>query len=168
VKKIVQKENKVLREKAKEVALDDISSAKIQNTISDMRESLSGEYDGVAIAAPQIAESLRIFVISKKLLEKSEGIKIENDVFINPVITKMSGDKKLMDEGCLSVRPWYGKVRRASRTIISAYNESGEKFEMEGVGLVSQVFQHETDHLDGILFTDKAKDLVEITPKEND
>jgi peptide deformylase len=67
-----------------------------------------------------------------------------------------------MTEGCLSVRPLYGKVRRATRATIEAYNENGKKFTKEGVGLLAHIFQHETDHLNGILFIDKAKNLQEI------
>jgi len=166
--KIVQNGHKILREKAKLVPISDINKPKIQNIIKDMRDSLSQEYDGVAIAAPQIAVSLRIFVISKKIIEEAYKLKIDNDVFINPVITKISRDKKIMEEGCLSVRPWYGKVRRASKAMIEAYNERGEKFEMLGSGLLAQIFQHETDHLEGILFTDKAKDLIEIKPEDHE
>jgi len=79
-RKIVQKDNPVLRQKAKAVPLDKINSPEIQEIIGDMKNSLAGEYDGVAIAAPQIAESLRIFVISKKILEETEKIKIENEI----------------------------------------------------------------------------------------
>jgi peptide deformylase len=67
-----------------------------------------------------------------------------------------------MEEGCLSVRPLFGKVRRATRATIEAYNEHGEKFTMEGSGLLAHVFQHETDHLEGVLFIDKAKNLREV------
>ena len=86
-------------------------------------------------------------------------------VFINPIIKKISKDRKLMVEGCLSVRPMYGKVRRATRVTIEAYNEHGHKFVKEGTGLLAHIFQHETDHLDGVLFIDKAKDLEEILPE---
>ena len=67
-----------------------------------------------------------------------------------------------MEEGCLSVRPLFGKVRRATRATVEAYNERGEKFTMEGTGLLAHVFQHEIDHLEGVLFIDKAKNLREI------
>ncbi len=72
-----------------------------------------------------------------------------------------------MDEGCLSVRPIYGKVRRATRATIEAYNEKGEKFIMNGVVLVAHIFQHETDHLEGVLFIDKAKNIREEPKWEN-
>lgn len=176
MKKIVQTENKVLREVAKEVPVVEIKSEKIQSILNDMHESLAGEKDGVALAAPQIAVSLRIFVISPIAYQYSkedstdpEQISKNNKlVFINPKITWKSKDSKKMDEGCLSVRPWYGKVKRSSRAIVEAYDENGEGFEMEGRGLMAQIFQHEIDHLDGILFIDKAKDLKEIDLEKND
>ena len=71
-------------------------------------------------------------------------------------------DKKFMDEGCLSVRPFYGKVRRATKATVEAYNEEGKKFTFGGSGLLANIFQHEIDHLDGILFIDKAKDINEV------
>lgn len=170
---IVQKGNKTLREIAKEVPVDSITKPKIQKIIKDMSEALDSQYDGVAIAAPQIDVSLRIFVVSGKVFDEdfirgtkpTDNFKIkkhpENMVFINPVFIKISKDKKLMDEGCLSVRPIYGKVRRATRATIEAYNEKGKKFTMDGSGLLAHIFQHEYDHLDGILFIDKAKDMHE-------
>ena len=71
-----------------------------------------------------------------------------------------------MSEGCLSVRPLYGKVRRATRASVEAYDKNGKKFKMDGTGLLAHIFQHENDHLDGILFIDKAKDIHESTPEE--
>jgi peptide deformylase len=169
MKKIVQKGNKTLRLTAKDVLVDQITSSKIQEILSDMQSSLSGEKDGVALAAPQIDVSLRIFIVSPiayEGLQKKIPEKDRNFIFINPKIIKQSTDKKLMEEGCLSVRPWYGKVRRSSRVTVEAYNGDGEKFQMEGSGLIAQIFQHEIDHLDGILFVDKAKDLIEINMEE--
>lgn len=175
VVKIIQKENKTLRKIAKEVLVSDIKKPKIKKILNDMNEALDGEYDGVALAAPQIDISLRIFIVSGKIFDENfvrghktlDRVKARpNLVFINPVIRKISRDKKLMAEGCLSVRPLYGKVRRATRATIEAYNENGEKFEMEGSGLLAHIFQHETDHLDGVLFIDKAKDIHESYGEE--
>lgn len=168
---IVQNGHKVLREVAKPVEESEIKSAKIKKILKDMKDALFSQADGVAIAAPQIAVPLRIFVVSGKVFDedfmRGEGLqtKIKPDfkdlVFINPIIKKISKDKKSMTEGCLSVRPFYGKVRRASRATVEALNENGEKFSMGGSGLLAQIFQHEIDHLDGILFIDKASDLRE-------
>lgn len=168
---IVQNGNPVLRQIAKEIPVEKITSPKIQKVLNDMAEALHSQDDGVAIAAPQIGVSLRVFVVSGRIFdpdfirgqkpEKNKAQLNKDLVFINPVFTKVSKDKKLMDEGCLSVRPIYGKVRRATKASIEAYNEKGEKFTMNGAGLLAHIFQHETDHLDGILFIDKARDMHE-------
>lgn len=176
---IVQNGDPVLRKIAKEVKIEDIQKPKIQKVISLMKEALDSQYDGVAIAAPQIGVSFRIFVVSGKIFEEDfiRGKKLEKNtqtnknphphlVFINPVFKKISKDKKLMAEGCLSVRPLYGKVRRATKASMEAYDELGKKFEKVGSGLLAHIFQHETDHLDGILFIDKARDIHESTPEQ--
>jgi peptide deformylase len=185
---IVQKENKVLRKIAKEVPIEDIKSRKVETIIRRMQKALDGQEDGVAIAAPQIGENLRIFVISKRIFEimeeenrntksKRENLEefskakpdFQDMIFINPEIIKISRKKMLTEEGCLSVRWLYGKVKRAEKTLVKAYNEEGKMFTMGGSGLLSQAFQHEIDHLEGILFTDKAIDLKEIVPEnQND
>jgi peptide deformylase len=168
---IIQNGNKTLRQIAKKVSVSEIIKPDIQKILNDMSEALDSQNDGVAIAAPQIDISLRIFVVSGKIFDKefmngsNNFMDIKNHpnlFFINPVIIKISKDKKIMDEGCLSIRPIYGKVRRATRVTIEAYNEKGKKFKMEGTGLLAHIFQHEIDHLEGILFIDKAKDMREI------
>ena len=87
-------------------------------------------------------------------------------IFINPKITKTSKEKQNLEEGCLSVRYFYGKVERPKKATIEWTNENGEKLSRGVSGLLAQIVQHENDHLDGILFTDKATELVEITPEE--
>ena len=177
---IVQNGDPVLRKIAKEVALSDITSPKIAKVLENMKLALHSQDDGVAIAAPQIGESVRIFVVSGRIFdedfirgktpEKENSLKVKKAhpdlVFINPVFKKMSKDRKLMAEGCLSVRPLYGKVRRATRATMEAYNENGKKFTKSGGGLLAHIFQHETDHLDGVLFIDKARDIHESTSEE--
>ena len=182
--KIVQSEDPILRKKALEVPIVDISKPKIKKIIANMISALDSQNDGVAIAAPQIGISFRIFVVSGRIFDEdfirgkgsTEGnlyTKARNPdlVFINPVLKKMSKDRKLLSEGCLSVRPVYGKVRRATRVTVEAYNENGEKIVKNANGLLAHIFQHETDHLDGILFIDKAKDIHEALfddePNEN-
>lgn len=174
-REIIQKENPVLRQIAEEVPVSEITTSKIQKILSDMKKALSSELDGVAIAAPQIAVSLRIFIISGKVFDMQEKIYDEkakkpknNDlVCINPVISKLSKDKKEVEEGCLSVRYFYGKIFRSSKATITAYDENGKKFTRGASGLLAQAFQHETDHLNGILFIDNARDLVDMPPEKN-
>jgi len=179
---IVQKDNAILREVAKEIPKEKIRTPAIGTVLSRMKKALSAESDGVAIAAPQIGESLRVFIVSGKVFSIAED-KVAHDhgdreketpqktrsasdvVFINPRLTKLSRRKVSMDEGCLSVRYWYGKVARAQKATVEAYDEHGEPFERGASGLLAQIFQHEIDHLDGILFTDKAKGLQEVPPE---
>ena len=166
---IVQANSPVLRETARSVPLEDISSSRIQGIISDMKLAMAKQKDGIAIAAPQIGQALRIFVVSDYLLSladktyKGDGTDL---VFINPEIVKSSREKKEVEEGCLSVRWYYGKVKRSTKVTIRAYNEKGVKVERGARGLLAQIFQHECDHLNGILFTDKAKEVWEMSDEE--
>jgi peptide deformylase len=173
--KIVQDGDPVLRELAQPVHVKDITSPKIVKIIDDMKTALASQDDGVAIAAPQIAVPLQIFVVSGVVLDSAlekmrynkedlQKKKSEDMVFINPVITKLSREKSEMEEGCLSVRYLYGKIKRSTKATIRAYNERGEKIERGASGLLAEIFQHETDHLNGVLFTDKAYDIQEILP----
>ena len=164
--KIVQKDNSTLRQIAKKVKISEIRSAKIKKVISNMDQALKGEEDGVAVAAPQIGVSLRIFLVSGKMFatDSKEGDVPKNKVFINPSITKQSKKKEEMEEGCLSIRWKYGKVIRSTKASVSAYDENGKKFTHTASGALAQVFQHETDHLNGILFIDIARDVRDIAP----
>ncbi len=168
--KILQKDSPVLREIAKEVPQKVIGTKKIQNIIERMKIAMHREEDGVAIAAPQIGESLRIFVVSGQVqaMKDKDKEKVYPDlVFINPEITKLSKKKKSMEEGCLSVRWLYGKVVRHERASIKALDEHGNKVARGASGLLAQIFQHEVDHLDGVLFTDKASDLEDLPPHKH-
>lgn len=176
---IVQKGNDVLRQTARTILIDEIKTKKIQKVLSDMKIALDAQEDGVAIAAPQIGVPLRIFIVSKRveILNKGEDGKgvsekelsgFKDSVYINPEIKKMSKTKARLDEGCLSVRYLYGKVERSEKTTVTAYDENGKKFTKGGSGLLAQIFQHEIDHLNGILFIDKADDIVEVLPQKHE
>ena len=166
---IVQRDNPVLRKIAKEVPVSDIGSKKINDLILEMCEALASQKDGVAIAAPQVGASLRIFVVAGGLLaqaDKSYSGPTTDLVFINPVIIRRSKEKKEVEEGCLSVRWLYGAINRSARVTLQANDQTGEKIERGASGLLAQIFQHETDHLDGTLFTDNAKEVWEMTDEE--
>lgn len=164
--KIVQKEHKVLHQPAEKVGKELFGSKKLKKIIADMSLALSKEDDGVALAAPQIAVPLRIFIIAGKILTPEGEEKIYPDlVFINPIITSLSKTKEEMDEGCLSVRWLFGQVKRSTKATVTAYDENGKKFARSGSGILAQIFQHEMDHLEGILFTEKAKGVKEYTPE---
>lgn len=171
-KAIVEKGNPVLETPAKEVAIADISSSHVQSVIKDMKDTLSDISDGVGLAAPQIGVSLRIFIVSKRVLARNktaeESSSLEDMVCINPKIVKFSKTKKWMDgEGCLSVRWYYGKVYRSTNVSLEYYDELGKKHTRGAGGLLAHIFQHECDHLDGHLFIEKAKDIEWIEPKKD-
>ena len=174
---ILQKENPILRQVAKEVLLKDIKSVKVKKVIRDMKYMLKTQPDGVAIAAPQIGVSLRIFVVAGKIFDEDFSRKGDEQVettkekspdlvFINPLITKFSKSKKWMHEGCLSVRPLWGEVNRSTHATVTAIDENGTRITRGAGGLLAHIFQHETDHLDGILFIDKARNIApgEVPP----
>lgn len=168
---IVQKENPVLRQIAAKVPIETIASPKIQKILRDMKDALHSQEDGVAIAAPQIGVALRIFIVSGKAFLYAEedgntaGKEAPPDkVFINPEIIKLSKKRYIVPEGCLSVRWLYGKTVRSDKAKVSAYDEHGKLFTYGGSELIAQIFQHETDHLNGILFSDHATNLQEMPP----
>jgi len=182
---ILQKGASVLREVAREVPPSDIRTPAIQKVIQKMKEAAAQEEDAVAIAAPQIGEGLRIFVVSKKVLAHEQAgadgktgetsgkvlhnsvEQLADQVFINPEIIKRSRQKSILQEGCLSIRWFYGDVKRNEKVTIRAYDDMGNKVTRGASGLLAQIFQHETDHLNGILFIDTARNLKEIPPEKH-
>jgi len=135
--------NQVLRSKAEPI--ERINSG-VLRVLDNMRDTLYAE-DGVGLAAPQIGISKRLVVID---IGDSQLIEL-----INPEIIMMEGEKA-GNEGCLSIPGVVGVVKRAERVKVKALNRQGEEIQVEGSDLLARAFQHEIDHLDGILFIDKA------------
>jgi peptide deformylase len=132
-----------------------------------MSETMDAEKDGVAIAAPQVGIPYRIFLVRfDRVLPAPKDGEIERPaelgVFINPELIRLSKKSVEMDEGCLSVRNVYGKTKRKDRATVRAQDVNGKKFERGGGKVLAQAFQHEIDHLNGILFIDHAKDLITL------
>jgi methionyl-tRNA formyltransferase len=148
---------------ARDITREEMGSTWLKNIIQTMREELGSQEDGVAIAAPQIGESIRMFVISPTAFHKNT--KHFQTVNINPKILKVSKEKDLMLEGCLSVRWLYGDVERAKQVMIESFDENGHKHVRGASGLLAQIFQHEIDHLDGILFDSKAHNIQDLPPE---
>lgn len=168
---IVQSDNDkkgVLRQTAAEVSLEDITSPKIAKVIAGMKEAVQEQDDAVAIAAPQIGVPLRIFLVAERVFSYLGKENAADRVFINPRLTKLSQKKVESDEGCLSVRPLYGHVLRAEKATVKAYDEHAKPFTFGASGLLAQILQHENDHLDGILFTDKATEVWEQRSTKGD
>ena len=139
---------------------------KLKELIRDMWETMYAAY-GVGLAAPQIGESLRIFIVdgspfaqdkSLDLVEQQE-LRAFKKVFVNPEIISYSGLNESFNEGCLSIPDVREDVSRLSTIEIVYYNEKFEKVEEEIRGLAARIVQHEFDHIEGILFTDKLGPL---------
>lgn len=153
VREIIQEGDPVLRKTAEDVPVSEIRGEKIQALIRDMNETLAEEENGVALAAPQVGVPKRIFVVHPKVFDESAE---ENLVFINPKILKLSRRLLERDEGCLSIRHTYGIVPRYEKVRVEAYDKEGKKFTRGASDLLAHIIQHEIDHLDGTLFTDKV------------
>jgi len=137
--------DKVLKEKCLPVNKID---RKIKQLLDDMAHTMY-HADGVGLAAPQVGVSLRVIVI-----DTGDGL-IE---LINPVIIESDG-RETGAEGCLSIPGVYGEVQRFSKVIVEGLNRNGKKERIAGTGLLARALQHEIDHLDGVLFIDRAETI---------
>lgn len=148
---IVQNPDPVLREKAMEVTK---FNRNLHKLLDDMAATMY-DAEGVGLAAPQVGISKRVIVVD---IGEEPGL-IE---MVNPVIIEKAGEQ-LGPEGCLSIANINGEVLRAQRIKLRAQDRFGETFEMEATDFLARAFQHEVDHLNGILFTDIAKSVYEVS-----
>jgi peptide deformylase len=168
--KIARMGHPVLRAKARAVHPSEIRTAKIQQLIDDMFETMK-EYQGVGLAAPQVHESLRIFVAGFPPVRDDEGDERENDeeedvplmALVNPEIEAVTRETVEDWEGCLSIPDIRGRVPRSRQIVVRAYDRAGKKIELNVSGFTARVIQHETDHLDGVLFFDRMKTFQSLT-----
>jgi len=132
-----------------------------KGSIFRMRKAMNS-HDGIGIAAPQIGELVRVFLVAQELFP---DLTFPSDVFINPKILRKGFKRVEGEEGCLSVPKVFGIVPRALRITVEAYDQDWKKFKLSAQGLLARVVQHELDHLDGILFIDRAtqESLHEVT-----
>lgn len=151
---ILTEPNSRLRARAKEIDLERFNKTELKHLIANMVETMYLK-DGVGLAAPQVDESVRLFVISKIY---APGQK-EELVLINPTWEKLSIFKVWDEEGCLSVPGLYGQVKRFKKIKVRGLNAKGQMVEFVAENFLARIVQHEVDHLDGVLFIDKAKGL---------
>ncbi|MCL2415641.1 MAG: peptide deformylase [Defluviitaleaceae bacterium] len=150
-------EDSILRKISKPIKVID---AKIIQLLDDMEETMR-HHNGVGLAAVQVGKLKRAFIVD---VSEDGGELIE---FINPVLVSCEGSKQ-GNEGCLSVPRFNGLVERPEKTIIRALNRHGEEFDFIAEGFLSVAINHELDHLDGIIFTDKAIELYDKTLMDDD
>jgi len=138
--------NPILRQKSQPV---EHLTKEVRDLIMQMKRIMN-DNNGVGLAASQINVSLRVIICE-----------VDNKfyAFINPEIIKFSKETSSLEEGCLSLPNIYGEVKRPEKIILRAINSDGTKIKLKAFGLLARVIQHEIDHLDGILFIDKAKNI---------
>ena len=157
--KVARMGHPVLRAKARPVDKSEIKSANVQQLIDSMIDTMF-EYSGVGLAAPQVHQSLRVFVAMLDADGRGEGDAI---AFINPEIMTI-GDQIVEGwEGCLSIPDIRGRVPRSQHIKVSALDRTGKRFELELKDFPARVVQHETDHLDGMLFFDRMKSFESLS-----
>lgn len=150
IREIVKFPDPVLQQRAEPVTEFD---ADLRTLVDDMFESMYAA-QGIGLAAPQVGISKRLTVLDLSFKEKPE----DKIVLVNPEIIHREG-KQYEEEGCLSLPDIRDKVRRAAKVKVRAQDLEGKWFEMEGEELLSRAFQHEIDHLDGILFIFRVSGL---------
>ena len=158
--KVARMGHPVLRAKAKALDKSTIRTPLFQKLVDDMIETMN-EYHGVGLAAPQIHEGLRLFVASLDMERGDEPT--EPIALINPEITPIGTEMRDDWEGCLSIPDIRGKVPRHVEIRVKGLDRDGERIELRARGFSARIIQHETDHLDGILFFDRMRNFDTLT-----
>jgi peptide deformylase len=160
--KVARMGHPVLRRKARQIDKQELKDPRFQKLIDDMIDTMH-EYSGIGLAAPQIHEGLRLFVAHLDPEGRAEG---EASAIVNPQISVV-GDRIVEGwEGCLSIPDIRGLVPRAFHINVVALDRHGKRIEFEAKDFPARVVQHETDHLDGILFFDRMRSFQSLTYME--
>jgi peptide deformylase len=157
--KVARMGHPVLRRRGRAIDTSDLKNPLVQKFFDDMIETMY-EYHGVGLAAPQVHESLRVFVA---MLEEEPDETSEATVVINPEITANSSTTEEGWEGCLSIPDIRGMVPRHTDITLKALDRNGKNVELVLKGFPARVAQHETDHLDGVLFFDRMRSMQSLT-----
>ena len=157
--KVARMGHPVLRERARPLEKSDLRDPLVQKLIDDMIETMH-EYHGVGLAGPQVHEGRRIFVA---LLDADPGPDSEAMAIINPEIVPQVQVKDEGWEGCLSIPDIRGRVPRFTDIVVNALDRKGRAMELRLKGFPARVAQHETDHLDGVLFFDRMTSMESLT-----
>jgi peptide deformylase len=162
--KVAHMGHPVLRAKARPLEAAEIRSPGVQQLIDDMFETMA-EYAGIGLAAPQVHTSVRLFVagVAESEDDEDDEPEVPQMALINPEITVVGRETVEDWEGCLSIPEIRGRVPRARQIVVRAYDRHGKRLEIKASGFTARVIQHETDHLDGVLFFDRMKSFEALT-----
>jgi len=156
--KVAHMGHPVLRKRTRPITTTELREAATQRLIDDMLDTMH-EYSGIGLAAPQVHSELRIFVAGIE----GEGAKLRVLPFVNPEISPVGDTTELDWEGCLSIPDIRGQVPRHREVVLRALDRRGKPQELVLNGFPARVVQHETDHLDGVLFLDRMTNLESLT-----
>jgi peptide deformylase len=159
--KVARMGHPVLRAKTRPLERTEIRGADVQKLIDDMLDTMA-EYHGVGLAAPQVHAGVRLFIAALDRGEDDEEA-VEPLALINPEITVVSNETVEDWEGCLSIPDIRGRVVRAREIKVRALDRRGDRIEIDAHDYPARVIQHETDHLDGILFFDRMRTFESLT-----
>ena len=153
----------VLRTRAQTIERGDLKSPAVQRLVDDMIDTMT-EYHGVGLAAPQVHESLRVFVVAfdPRQPEPDEGQLPEPFAIINPEIMPLGDETVEEFEGCLSIPDIRGRVPRAREIRLRACDRKGERLDIPLRNFQARVVQHQNDHLDGVLFFDRMRSFASL------
>ena len=155
-RRIVTDPNPILHKPTKKMGALELKLPLTQQLIDDMIKTMY-EAPGIGLAAPQVGVGKRIFV-------SDVGEEHELYVFVNPVLSNLEGEETSV-EGCLSIPGKIGDVKRALSCVLTGLDRRGKKVRIEASGLLARCFQHEVDHLNGILISDKAEMRDALPPE---
>lgn len=156
----------ILRQKAKEISRQDLDSDKFRQLVTDLRDSMK-HYGGIGIAAPQVGIPLQVAVIELSSLNRyGEEVNLPFTVFVNPRLEFLTEEEQGFWEGCLSVPGLRGFVERPKKLKVNFLDEKGNDRELIAEGFLATVIQHELDHLFGVLYVDRIKDMRLLTFQE--
>ena len=163
IRNIIEIGNPALREVARDVPIELLHSEPIQELVDDLIETMR-DANGAGLAATQVAVPLRVCVIEvNKNPRYPYKPNIPLTVLINPVITFLSTERLSVYEGCLSVPNVRGEVERCPEIRVQAFDRRGQEIDIVVKGISAGTFQHEVDHLDGLVFVDKVKDSTTLS-----
>jgi peptide deformylase len=164
--KVARLGHPALRAPARPISVSEIGSPVVQQLIDDMLETMQ-EYSGIGLAAPQVHVPARVFVAGVRAGELEADMDDRWDMpviaIINPELTPVGGVVEEGWEGCLSIPDIRGLVPRATEIRVQGYDRTGRRVAFSAKGLPARVIQHETDHLDGVLFLDRMRSLDTLT-----
>ncbi|MBI2411079.1 MAG: peptide deformylase [Candidatus Kerfeldbacteria bacterium] len=144
-----------VRQESTPISVEELRQPAMQQFANDLIEAMI-RFQGIGIASCQVGRTIRMVVITKEYTEEKEHL-----VLVNPRLVSVAEKTSVLEEGCLSVPGVFGPVERPSKVRVKALSRNGEPLDIKAKGMLARILQHEIDHINGILFVDKASTIRE-------